>query len=429
MNIYQRSYWAANLLSLTQDMDFADPGAPASVLLMGKRLDDGVFAVRLVPRLLTIGKAFILVSSNNIYVLANGVTSRTFDSFLEGWGDIDKTLIAGQFNFNTWFDATTVVDRHIAGYLAPSRALNFYGHSGGGGFVEAAAKYLYRAGNFNIREIITYGAPKIGTASACFGYAASVARVRWMNNGDCVTGLPFQTILGGAWQYLTFGYSRSQPWQFCHGTGGREILPDGSFRDSQDPHEHLPSSISEVGWWLTGHNIYGVGTPHRIGTYASRLLGIAADNPTPPAPLPVAPAEIPTPPRVVPPLDLVVRPDAAPVQMASVVGTNVSLNGSPPIRGLSLGVPAMPMSQINPGLRAQVFRVGAIFQVVWMDNIIASVPTKSKGNVIARAINRLCRTLGNSSSVTTVEFQASLSNYLSFAGQVGGGVKPPLNVV
>jgi hypothetical protein len=372
--------------------------------------------------------AVALYRDGNVVVVSSGLRAFFAQTFIGGYGNY-TTISSDAYGFNSasFYDARTYLHQFVRRATLEPAGFYLYGFSAGGVLVEAYAKYLRTIAIRNVREIVTYGAPKpAGQGDIVEG--TRINRIRWMNVGDPVPAIPYAGVTGTLSIALSLSGRNYRPDLFAHGSGGLFIDRVGAIQEAFDTRDYPPQDTEAVGLWLAGQDD-GQTYPHAIEQYERRIGLLETHMIERRAVIhPAAPG------NVMPPVFF--APQAAPIVNGPQDGPIVVIrpgrvtlpNGSRSSASASFGGDVMGLPTVSPGLRIRYQRSGTVWMVLYDDVVIANCRNASTAKSVASSFNRSLRLLGKTSSVSASGLIAYIQLFLGAAQQNGGGVAPPINV-
>jgi len=370
------------------------------------------------------------VSSSIWAVFSAGVNRFTALRFVSGFESQSAMRRAGGVNSESKNDVNEFLAPFFRSVCPPTANVMLFGHSGGGVLVEAAATMLRDFGRPAPLSIITYGAPKAYLAGSS-NDADETFRRRWMLERDPVPGFPYYFRPDGSWSRMvqstiqSVGLSADFPVDLIrHGPGGVILESEGSASVAADTSSCTEADFDNfLDWAIEGGSIPA--RQHTTGQYLNALRRRAS--------FPLGSSEYDLGGR---------RPTSLPYREVYEPGTVVPGNEEGPMTTLnqrhgllrvSRGdtevpanreVDAMPQSKVTSDMRFSVQNITGTFCVIFQGLVVATCERPSQARTIARAGNRLCRTLGLALTIDANLWDDAWSEYGGKASTPGNGVTP-----
>jgi hypothetical protein len=400
----------------------------AMVRHLAPLMGDGV-TVRYLSPLLTVRGAVIATAPGRpSWLISAGVNGDTAKYLVEGWLSNDGMSRSFGCNTNSYTDALRVISPAIAAHTPEHSEVWYFGHSGGGSVVEAAARVCKTLGRNTVGSIMTIGSPMPGLPLAAVN-DEDVIRYRCMNRDDPVPLLPYLELLSRESSVMLSSVTGYRPWECSHGRGGSLLNEDGSASPSYSGSGALGTRSGSVAIWIAGID-ENVGSPHKSESYLSRLISrynLLA---------PLAPADVsgPQPARTQASpllLEMALRstPDSSELCFGFLDPKNGEVTMPEPLPEANDRGKYMPQAKVPKRLRATFESFAGTHTVVLADRVVCHVAEAGQARVIASAINRLYRVLGNSNLINGGPLITSLQATLTACSIPGTGSSPPLAVV
>lgn len=291
-----------------------------------------------------------------------------------------------------------------SGFTRAKRTI-FAGHSLGGAIAEVMIGDRITDGLRAVSQVCTFGAPKPGNSTLA-RLVDTVERARWMSSDDPVPILPptvddtpFVLLAYALWSVIRFG-------NFVHPSGGISINPQGQINQAVLPPDALLNvSGSLAGWLLAIDGSSSSG--HHITSYMGRLSLWLAAHPTP-----------------------VAVPQGGPREQPNATGNSRIVNAERVrvTNAIRESADSRPSEHVQiPDTRlVRVRREGALYLVVWNENVIATASRRRTAQGLARRLNDTLRSLQHQPLINLPELRAQLTAYLDAAASPSGGFSPVL---
>jgi len=252
------------------------------------------------------------------------------------------------------------------------------------------------------KEIVTFGSPRPAGESLRRLMQAEATITRYMNTEDPIPLIPLRTsdlaalpVIIGVRQALRWG-------NFCHTSGGLEILPDYSIRASELPTQAAANMVTSLANWY--FSVEGDDSNfHAIQMYQSRLAVQVERSHSQAAPR-VAPAE---------PVSGETRGEI----IASERRTQETLYR------VEREQNSVPLSIPKPE-RLQYVKIGKVHYATFKGLVVATNPSKRKIRGIVREMNSALDRLQTVAVVDTESFVKAFEQYLNEAGDPSGDFSP-----
>lgn len=291
------------------------------------------------------------------------------------------------------------------GYLSATRNFVFAGWSLGGCEAMQCALDGADIGNWPMPRIATFGSPRFGNAALARRFGTS-NMVRWMTDTDPVpilpprvTDMPILPAIYGIQSTLRMG-------NFVHVTGGVSINPTGVISEAETPPLAPAAFPLTLASWLAGADAAS-GSPHWIGTYATRLRLWIADHPENLSPVRVyAPIE---------PTGQSTRGHTAREQAAQEAMIFDQASAQEAVH-----------NRIPRELLFHAVRVNRMWYVTFKGDVIAIGPTKKRAQGFAASGNDFLHRSLKEGYVDTDQLANSFRQWLSAAQDTGSGITPTI---
>lgn len=278
---------------------------------------------------------------------------------------------------SAWEDAwRLIVAETAAGVFANKQHFHLVGHSFGGAVASFAAVYFGIDANRPTVQLITYGAPRIGT----FAGAQAVGRqspTRWRLTDDPVPFMPpgrqeSESLAAVLTNPLMQGMSEQ-----TQTNGGWLLSLTGDIEQNNDTARRVPRIWLSIGAYLGGSDSF-FAPNHAIGVYNSAFAAAVAKNPIIPPNPPVFPVQ-PPPHQTPAEIRRTVHIGEAVIEADAQNPNGVTRNYAPP----------PVLDPTGPYYRAA--RDGQVWVVKLGNTIVAAATGKRSAKVLARRWNRSSR--------------------------------------
>lgn len=367
---------------------------------------------------------------NEYSFFSSGVNRNTALALVHGYRSRREMVRAGYVNAQSKLDAIEFFGPFVLSILPRNADVRLYGHSGGGVLVESLGIYLKEVGRPEPLSIITYGAPKpflVGSAAQIVGGE----RRRWMLERDPVPGFPFFIRRDGSWSRFvqstiaTQGVGSDFPLDSIrHGAGGVILYQEGGATRASDATSATEADFENFLSWASGRETLP-GRQHSTKFYleALRRRAMKSDRGEDislssrlSSALPVEYAA----PENVPMWGKIPSYGTVLNQRSGELTVPESLQVVPSVRK----VKEMAQSKIVSNMRFGVVNITGTFCVTFQGLVVATTTRPSQARTIARAGNRLCRTLGLATTIDANLWDDAWSEFGGKASTPGNGVTP-----
>lgn len=376
-----------------------------------------------------VSRAAAIVTTNLgvVLVLSAGVNNRTRFALLEGYTILARVQRLTGINAAAAEEAVTRYVGTLDLLTQRRRELYLYGHSGGGVVCEALAKLANNRAWADSGSVVTFGAPKPGTAGGT-GVYRSMTHRRWINVGDPVPGIPFYRMAGSFASSITSVLSARSFANMSQAPDGLITAEDIDLARVGRNLVRLFENLNEVIDWGTKPDLARL-HPHRIQTYVHRLTmsetiaevaaAKALSGPTQATTIPHRPR-----PAVMASSNLV------PAFVLNVGGVATYTVNPPGVATAFVrGGRGSDMSTFIPvELRPKHQNVGGIWCVVWLTQIVGRFPTATKARTHARGLYRAARTMLATSLYYEGAQALAWATFIQAAATAGSGIRPTITV-
>jgi Lipase (class 3) len=258
-------------------------------------------------------------------------------------------------------------------------------------------------GLWGMPDIATFGSPRFGCTAICRNFDARRI-VRWMTDTDPVTLLPPRV---GDMPILPAIYGVNatiRMGNFVHAPGGVAIDVNGNMANAETA-PLAPSAFPlQIGSWLIGADASD-GSPHFIGTYASRLQ-LWMDNHPPNNP----------PTRGFEPIEKTGQVSGATLsQQARAQETALFVNAA---------IQEQAVQAVPPDLLFKAVRINRLWYVTMGGSVVSIAPNKRRARGFANAGNDFLRRTLREGYVDTDQLTNSMRGWLTAAQDPTSGITP-----
>lgn len=387
---------------------------------------------------------------NQIFIFAHGVygPGSSLD-LMTGYGGNMETVRRDNQGFNHVMrnDAITAINRVVQPLYRSGATFQLFGHSGGGAVVEVMGKILNDRNPGKVTDIVTYAAPMAGL-SGSYLELPTVNRFRYMCFGDPVPGIPNCAQANGAMAVVLQPGNRNTLPAYAHGSGGIGVS-NGSHSVRQGPwvEDNLALSINR---WI--QNQEPETRLHRANNYAlvmrtCRNNDLIRERPD------ARPerAGVSDPPQlleqVVLPLDFEGAPPLNPINRLIVLPIDIPLDAQVVLpvaitldRGGRVVTPissdererrqrrsVMASAFMSPTIGWKFVRASRfVYNIMWMNQLMATATSRSRARTICRMANRLLRSMSSPTQWSQQAILSAWSIWLVTASSGDKGYEPPL---
>lgn len=341
---------------------------------------------------------------------------RSGETFAGGYTNAVVRSFGPRENLEVARAADAIMSR-LESFVRQDDVLEFYGHSAGGAVCEAVClRWVQKYPGRNRIRIDTYGSPCGGTLGTWVS-STSIARNRWMNDGDPVPCVPWVNISSGQMfglivvgtpaerQNLASGLTISD---FQQPQPGRRLSAD---RVRYASYPMLTGNIQEaIAKWIEGDE--EAVAAHSLEAYSAAFAShsartTAVDNAS------IGPA------RPQPRLAVDARV-TMPFTMPWSNTQRVVMPFTIPPTGGTVDVAGLPVANVTVTRRPSVFlktgkqilfkkvKVGPYWQVEYQGTIVLISDEKKIPTAFVKAANRMIRSIGDANTIYTGAFTSSL---------------------
>ncbi len=291
-------------------------------------------------------------------------------------------------------------------YVTHAFKLIFCGWSLGGCVAMQVALAGIDSGLWTMPDIATFGSPRIGGLSTARRFNLQKI-TRWMTDTDPipsvpprVADMPILPMVYGIRATLRMG-------NFVHAPGGVSISPDGVFTDTETAPLAATNFPLGVGAWLLGSDAAS-GSPHQLGSYATRLRAWVAAHP-----------DNNNPQRISTPIETTGQVSKARLSQAQAASERaLFVNGAQQEK---------PAAKIPKELLFRAVRLNRLWYVLMGEQIVAIAPRKIRARGIANAGNDFLRRNLRQGYVNVPGMLHALEGWFASAEDAGSGITPTIS--
>jgi Lipase (class 3) len=291
------------------------------------------------------------------------------------------------------------------GYLTGTGNIVFAGWSLGGCECMRVALDAVDRGLFSMPKIATFGSPRFGNATDARRFEGQHL-VRWMCDTDPVPNvppriadMPILPAIYGITGTIRLG-------NFVHGPGGVSINPAGAIADAEIPPLAPPAFPLQLATWLVGADA-SAGSPHFIGTYATRIQAWIDTHQNQNNPL-----------KITTPIETTgqsLRTRLSREQAAAETEMFQNASRQDETR-----------NSIPPELLFKAVKVGRLWYVTMGQTVVSIAPTKKRARGFANSGNDFLHRALKEGYVDSAQLVATLQNWVVAAQDSGSGIAPLL---
>lgn len=261
-------------------------------------------------------------------------------------------------------------------------------------------------GLWGMPDIATFGSPRFGCPAICRNFDGR-RLVRWMNDTDAVTLLPPRVADMPVLPAIYGVNATIRMGNFVHAPGGVAIDPAGNMANAETAPLAPAAFPLQIGSWLIGADA-AEGSPHFIGTYASRLqLWIDAH-----------PANV-SPTRGYTPIE----------QTGQVSGASLSQQARAQETMLFVNAAAQEQAvqAVPPDLLFKAVRINRLWYVTMGGSVVSIAPNKRRARGFANAGNDFLRRTLREGYVDTAQLVNSIQGWITAAQDPTSGITPQIS--